>query len=117
MPSVICKVKFLWDWEDVKEDTSALYTEGKEFISLALDYDKNATQPKGDNCHKDRGGKRGDTAKFVFPAQGGYGPEPALRADTFPFKVTCCKTRVWSSYSESWREGALMGQSGVMFQA
>jgi hypothetical protein len=116
VPKAIGKVRLLWDWEDVPEDVSIHFKQAKAFTKDSINYQKKATKPKGDNCHKDRGGKRGDTAKSVFPAQGGYAEAAALTADAFPFKVERAGTRTWSSYSESWRSGKLMGKTGVMFQ-
>lgn len=116
VPKALGQVKFLWEWEDVPEDKSRLKKKAKEFVELAIDYEKATTKPKGDNCHKDRGGKRGDTAAHVFPAQGGYAEADALTAGSFPFKVEACTKRTWSSYSYSWRSGLLKGKSGVMFQ-
>ncbi len=116
VPKAIGKVRLLWDWEDSKEDVSIHFTQGKEFIKDSIDYYRKSTKPKGDNCHKDRGGKRGDDTKPVFPAQAGYAEAAALTADTFPFKVESGGTRKWSSYSETWRTGNLIGKTGVMFQ-
>ena len=116
VPKAIGKVRVLWDWEDPKEDVSIHFKQGKEFIKDSIDYHRKSTKPKGDNCHKDRGGKRADNAKPVFPPQAGYAEADALTADTFPFKVESGGTRKWSSYSETWRTKNLMGKTGVMFQ-
>jgi len=116
VPKAIGKVRLLWDWRDSPEDLSIHFTQAKEFLEPALDYDKNVTKPKGDNCHKDRGGKRGDDTKPVFPTRPGYPEKAALDANKFPFKVDRCATRKWSSYSETWRTGKLMGKTGVSFQ-
>ena len=116
VPKAIGKVRLLWDWEDVAEDLSIHFTEAKEYLTDTLNYYKTSSEPKGDNCHKDRGGKRGAGAKLVFPAQAGYAPAPALTAGSFPFKVEQCGTRKWSSYCETWPTGKLMGMGGSMFQ-
>ena len=116
VPKAIGKVRLLWDWEDVPEDVSIHYSQGKAYVKDSINYQKKGTKPKGDNCHKDRGGKRGDDSKPVFPSQGGYAAADTLTADSFPFKVESGATRKWSSYSESWRSGKLMGKTGVMFQ-
>lgn len=116
VPKAIGKVRLLWDWEDVPEDVSIHFTQAKEYITDTLNYDKAVTGPKGDNCHKDRGGKRGDDAKIVFPAQAGYTPAATLTAGSFPFKVEQCGTRKWSSYCETWNTGKLVGMGGVIFQ-
>jgi hypothetical protein len=116
VPKAIGKVRLLWDWEDVQEDLSIHFQQAKEYLTDTLDYDKETTRPKGDNCHADRGGKRGSNLKLVFPAQAGYAPAPALTAGSFPFKVEQCATRGWSSYGETWPTGKLMGMGGAMFQ-
>jgi hypothetical protein len=117
VPKVIGRVKLLWDWQDTKEDVSMHFTQAKEWLVDALNYDVAATRPKGDNCHKDRGGKRGDDSKPVFPARTPPAVDAAaVTAGKFPFTVTRCTTRKWSSYSETWRTGQLMGKTGVSFQ-
>jgi hypothetical protein len=116
VPKAIGKVRLLWSWEDVKEDLSIHFTEAKEYLTDTLDYCTQSSEPKGDNCHKDHGGKRGDDAKLVFPAQAGYAPAATLTAGSFPFKVEQCATRKWSSYCETWPTGKLMGMGGVVFQ-
>ena len=79
-PKAIGKTKFLWDWES----RAAAVT--STFASNAQNYDVNVTQPTGQNCHKDRGGKRGG-GKPVFPEQDGYGPRDDPKDDDFPFEV------------------------------
>ncbi len=116
IPKAVGKIRLLWDYTDPDESMASQFDKAKEFLELAIDYYKATTKPKGDNCHKDRGGKRGDAAKYIFPAQAGYAPADALTADTFPFKVVVGSTRKWSSYSETWPTGKLMGKTGVMFQ-
>jgi hypothetical protein len=116
VPKAIGRVRLLWEMEDSDEDVSIHFNKAKEFIKDAINYNKKATKPKGDNCHKDRGGKRGDDAQPVFPAQGGYAEADVLVADSFPFKVAAATTRKWSAYSETWRTGKLMGKTGIMFQ-
>lgn len=130
------KAKFLWDWEDVDEDVDGQQGQAKPkaFIKNAITYYKDGTDaaraaedhtyPKGDNCHVDRGGKRGPGAKAVFPEQAGYDPKDALDVGKFPFKVvagsgsadTRPKKRKWASYSQGWTKGKLKGQTGVVFQ-
>ena len=116
VPKAIGKVRLLWNWEDVAEDLSIHFTQAKEYLTATLNYYKQSSKPKGDNCHKDRGGKRGSTTKLVFPAQAGYAPADTLTAGAFPFKVEQCGTRKWSSYCETWPTGKLKGMGGVMFQ-
>lgn len=117
VPKAIGKVRVLWDWwDDAPEDLSMHFVEATEFLRDTLDYDKAVTKPTGDNCHKDRGGKRGDDTKPVFPKRGGDADAAALTPGKFPFKVDPAGTRKWSSYSETWRTGFLMGKTGVLFQ-
>ncbi len=116
VPKAIGRVRLLWDWRDDPEQTGHLFGKAKEFVKPALDYDKKATRPNGDNCHMDRGGKRGDDSKPVFAVRPGYAEAPALTADSFPFKVISGTKRKFSAYSETWRSGKLMGKTGVLFQ-
>lgn len=124
-------VRFMWDWEDPAEDVDGVQAAAKPktFIKDAINYykdgtdstraAKNHTYPKGDNCHVDRGGKRGPDAKPVFPAQAGYDPKATLEAGKFPFKVITggsLKKRKWASYSHAWTKGKLKGKTGVVFQ-
>lgn len=130
-PKALGKVKFLWDAEDAPESGGSVYAghhaKAKTFLDASVDYDKDKTHPKGDNCHKDRGGKRGDDAKFFFPKQAGYGygfggdfdgdpQQDNLKDREFPFKVEPCGTRKWSSFSYAWTKGALASKTGVLFQ-
>jgi hypothetical protein len=112
------KVKFLWDWSDPDEDVAGTQTEAipKAFITDSIDYRKAKTVPKGDNCHLDRGGKRGDGAPPMFPPQTGYDPKPALDAGKFPFKVEASKNRKWAALSQGWNSGKLKGTTGVVFR-
>ncbi len=110
-PKALGKVAFLWDWESKASATS------QTFADDAADYDKDKTKPKGLNCHADRGGKRGDAGKPVFPVQAGYDAKSALDAGKFPFKVeACADPRKWAACSYAWREGAAAGKTGVVFQ-
>lgn len=131
-PKALGKVKFLWDVEEVDEKDKSQYggfqPVAKTFIDNAVNYYKDnkhaynldalgkAQQPKGENCHKDRGGRRGDIAKAFFPIQPGYSPKDTLKAGKFPFKVEKCETRKWAAYSYAWTEGALANKTGVLFQ-
>lgn len=78
VPEAVGKVRLQWDYEDEAEDVSRHFTEAKEYLEASLDRYRDTTKPKGDNCHRDHGGKRGDDGKSVFPAQAGYAPEDAL---------------------------------------
>jgi hypothetical protein len=113
-PKALGNTKFLWDWEDVKEDTSRHHPKAKAFLDKALDYYKTTTQPKGDNCHKDLGGKRADDTNRVIPAEAGYAAQATLQDGVFPFKVEAGKTRKWASYSYGWGSGKLAGKTGVV---
>jgi len=129
-PKALGKARFLWDAEDVAEASGSVYgghhAKAKSFLDASVDYEKDTTHPKGDNCHKDRGGKRGDDTKFFFPKQKGYGygfggdfdadaQQDALKEREFPFKVEPCATRKWSSYSYAWTRGTLASKTGVLF--
>lgn len=130
-PKALGKVKFMWDAEDIAENKGSVYAghhaKAKIFVDSSTNYDKDTTKPKGDNCHKDRGGKRGDDTKTVFPKQTGYGygfggsfdsdaQQDTVKDRVFPFKVEPCTTRKWSSYSYAWTKGALASKTGVLFQ-
>jgi hypothetical protein len=111
--------KFLWDWEDPEEDTSvAGDPKPVAYVKEAIKFKKDATDnsPKGDNCHKDRGGKRGASDKPIFPKQDGYDAKDNLEAGKFPFKVEKCKVRKWAATSKGWSKGNLKGKTGVVFQ-
>ena len=116
------KVKFLWDWEDPDEDVAGQQTHTvppKTFISSAIDYYKagtDQTYPKGDNCHKDRGGKRGPGAAAIFPPQPGYDPKDALDAGKLPFVVEASTERKWAALSQGWTKGIAKGKTGVAFR-
>jgi hypothetical protein len=114
-PKALGKVKFLWDYEDVAEDTSAHHAAAKTFLDAALDYDKVKTTPNGDNCHGDRGGKRGGGV-HVFPSKSGYAPTAKLEPFKWPFSVSRCTKRTGSALSTGWGDGAVAGKSGVLFQ-
>jgi hypothetical protein len=110
-PKALGGTKFLWDWE------SKLVAPTNTFVTKAQDYLKDKTKPKGQNCHKDRGGKRGDDTKLIFPEQAGYDAADTLTDGSFPFEVK--KTddpRKWASYSKAWRKGKLASKTGVLFQ-
>ena len=121
--------KFLWDWTDPAENVAGQQGAAAKplaFLNDAINYYNNGTDttragadhtyPIGDNCHVDRGGKRGPGAKPVFPVQAGYAPAATLTMGSFPFPVVACKTRVWASLSQGWTSGLLKGKTGVHFQ-
>ena len=112
-PKALGKTKFLWDWE------SKLDAPTSAFVKNAQDCYKATTKPKGENCHKDRGGKRAETdaAKGVFPPQAGYDAKSTLSEGVFPFEVKANDDkRKWASYSTAWREGKLASKTGVLFR-
>jgi hypothetical protein len=118
-PLAVGAVRLLWDWEDVAEVVSQHHAKAKTFISNAIDYNKSKTAPKGDNCHVDRGGKRGPVAKSVFPAQAGVAPAATVSDGTFPFKVEAGSSpdgRTFSSFSHAWGSGLYAGKTGVLLQ-
>lgn len=122
------KVKFLWDWEDPDEDVAGQQGQAapRAFINNAIAYYKNGTDatragddhtyPTGDNCHLDRGGKRGPGAAAIFPAQAGYDPKDTLDAGAFPFKVEASTERKWAALSQGWTKGKMKGKTGVVFR-
>jgi hypothetical protein len=101
--------KILWDWECVSPDLSALHAAAKTYEETAQNYNKDVSKPKGENCHKDRGGKRADDgAAVVFSSDSGGG--------TYPFPVTAGSTRKWSGLSGPAPSGAKEGLSGAIFR-
>lgn len=117
-PGSLGKLRFIWDWESKSKAMEEIeYRDNHAFVNDAQDYLVNATKPKGQNCHKDRGGKRGDNAKPVFPRQAGYDPKEALDDGIFPFKVEACPAeRKWAAVSYPWRDKELACKTGVIFQ-
>lgn len=115
-PKAIGKVKFLWDWES-KTQAVGTGKHSDSFVNNAQDYLQAKTKPKGQICHKDRGGKRGTGANPVFPKQAGYDPKDALDAGKFPFEVEAVKEkRTWAAFSYAWTDKKLAGKTGVVFQ-
>lgn len=107
-PMALGHTKFLWDWESLSA------APGTPFADAALNYDVDKTKPKGRNCHKNRGGKRGGGE--VYCKHAGYDP-PTAQDGKFPFKVVGSgKPREWAAYSEAWREGVFASKTGVIFQ-
>ena len=115
-PKALGNTRFLWDWEDVRERTGRHHADAKTFLDAALDYDKQKTHPKGDNCHKDRGGKRGPGAKPVFEVAAGHAPQASSPEGQFPFKVEAAAHRRWAVMSRAWGSGEFAGKTGVLFR-
>lgn len=115
-PRALAGLPLAWEWLDVAEDTSAHAALPKAFLDAALDFDKDLTEPAGDNCHVDRGGKRGPAAEPVFSEQAGYAPQASLSAGSFPFKVERYVERANVARSYAWTDGAAGGKTGVMFE-
>jgi hypothetical protein len=109
-------VRILWDWKDVPEVVSQHHAKAKTFIEKAIDYDKKKTAPTGDNCHVDRGGKRGPAAASVFPKQPGVKQAATVADGTFPFKVEAGAHREFSSFSYAWGSGEFAGKTGILLQ-
>jgi hypothetical protein len=119
------RARVLWDFTDPKQSLDAYLATAlaappatnksagaKPFIDKALNYDATATRPKkGDNCHVDRGGKRGSAAGIpvVFAAADDG-------ATNFPFAVKAGGTRFWGAISEFQKSGADNGRTGVLFR-
>lgn len=78
------------------------------FLQQALDFDQNVSEPPGQNCHVERGGKRGPGAPPVFPPHNGTG--------TFPFEVVNPATGNWCATSKVADAGPHAGKTGVVFQ-
>ena len=100
---------------------TGLLRDDLDYLENALDY-KPVTgvpdYPNGNNCHEDRGGKRGPNhPNRIFPLQAGYAPAPALAANQFPFGVQAAIQRPWAAISQAWSGGDLQaaGKSGVIF--
>ena len=115
-PGALGDLAVAWTWIDVVEDTSGHHPKAKAFLDQALDFDKDLTDPVGDNCHVDRGGKRGPDGDPVFPPQGGCAPTDSVAAGTFPFKVETWVERPAIAISRPWPSGAMAGKTGVLFE-
>ncbi|MCX4240635.1 hypothetical protein [Paraliomyxa miuraensis] len=115
-PRALAGVKIAWEWIDVAEDTSSHHAKAKAYLDAALDFDKDLTEPAGDNCHVDRGGKRGPGADPVFPEQAGQAPSGSLTAGTFPFEVARYLERADMAITKAWTDGVVGGKTGVLFE-
>ncbi len=115
-PRALAGLALAWEWLDVAEDTSALHAPAKTYVDAAIDFDKDLTEPTGDDCHVDRGGKRGPGADPVFPEQAGYAPQAALAAARFPFAVQRHVERANVAVSHAWTDGVAGGKTGVLFE-
>lgn len=115
-PRALAELPIAWEWLDVAEDTSAHHAAAKTYLDAALDFDADLTEPTGDNCHVDRGGKRGPGADPVFPEQAGQAPQGSLTAGTFPFAVERYVERPSVATSKAWTDGVVGGKTGVLFE-
>lgn len=115
-PRALAGLPIAWEWLDVAEDTSAHHAKAKAYLDAALDFDKDLTEPAGDNCHVDRGGKRGPGAAPVFPEQAGQAPSGSLTAGTFPFEVKRHVERANVALTTAWTHGVAGGKTGVLFE-
>ncbi|WNZ65250.1 hypothetical protein QEG98_17435 [Myxococcus sp. MxC21-1] len=104
-PKALGRVRFLWDWEDETEAIEHHAPTARAFLKHALDRHCSTSQPKGDNAHRDVGGKRGAPSLAVFPRQAGYAPQAEPRDGAFPFRVTPCNKRGWAAYSRPGPQG------------
>ena len=102
-PDAVGPQPVLFEWIDTAEDTSALAGKQLDYVTKALDYFTATTNPKGDNCHMSRGGKRGDDIVKVFPESN----DPTK----FPYVVKKGAVRNWAVVST-----ADKGMAGVIFQ-
>jgi hypothetical protein len=107
-------VKVLFDWvdRDLPARTIAENLRNPDagaFVLRALNYKPNTGDepPDCNNCHIDRGGKRGGTDR-IFPAQDGAG--------SLPFVVTQCPTRKWAAFSQALTVGPNACRAGVLLQ-
>ncbi|HVS70490.1 MAG TPA: hypothetical protein VHQ47_04465 [Phycisphaerae bacterium] len=110
-PWALGKLRCLWDFEDMKDDTTQLAAPPATFVIRSENFDIGSTHPKGDNCYETRGGKRGASGSShpIFPNQAGYD-------DVFPFPVEPASTRDWAALSQAWRTGKYVNKTGVMFR-
>jgi hypothetical protein len=115
-PKALGRVRFLWDWEDAAEDLTRHTPTARTYLEQALKRQCSTSRPRGDNAHRDVGGKRGLPSSCVFPKQSGYAPQASPKEGTFPFRVVPCRKRGWAAYSEAWTSGAFAGRTGVLFQ-
>lgn len=115
-PRALAGLPLAWAWLDVPEDTSAHHAAAKAFVDAALDFDRDLTEPPGDDCHVDRGGKRGPGAAPVFPEQAGQAPQPSLSPGVFPFQVVRDAERPNVAHSLAWTDGVAAGKTGVVFE-
>lgn len=103
-PQTHGELKVLWDVTDVPEAGTAV----EDFVATALDYHVSSGAPPGDNCHADRGGKRGASVPSYFEAVPGSMPTYFAR----------CERRGWSATTEVAipGEGPYPGRTGILFR-
>lgn len=115
-PRALAGLELAWEWLDEAEDTATQHAAAKTYLDAAIDFDKDLTEPAGDNCHVDRGGKRGPGADPVFPPQAGQAAAAAFSAGTFPFEVKPYVERANVALSRAWTDGVAGGKTGVLFE-
>lgn len=117
-PRALGGVRVLWDFEDVNENLDIHHSEPRAYVGQSVAFDVGTTKPPGDNCHKDRGGKRSanGTDSPIFPAKAGYAPKDTADDAAFPFAVEACDKRKWAALSKPWTKGEFKGKTGVVFQ-
>jgi hypothetical protein len=130
------RARFMWDVEDPDEVPQpepagrAANDKARKFVKKSIKYYNkskdstrsadNETYYQGDNCHVDRGGRRGPGATIHFPDQAGYAAQATLNAAQFPFQVgstlVAPTKRLWAAFSIGWTSGKLKGYTGVLFR-
>jgi hypothetical protein len=115
-------LRILWDWEDpCLEKERGTSTE--EFLNWAFNKKNPEGKkrvsndfPRSTNCHKDFGGKIGDSATPVFPLYDGCDGE--VEDGVFPFAVEPVSNRKWAVLSTVFtgEDENCAGRTGVVFQ-
>jgi hypothetical protein len=109
-PTAVGSMHVQFEWLDVSENPATLVGKQKDYVLKASDYFKATTLPSGLACHKDRGGKRGESVLKVFPEN----------KDTTKFPCYVKKVpdggRSWAVTSTARSVvGAQQGLAGVIF--
>lgn len=108
VPEAVGPLKVLFEWIDASEH-GTLAGKQKDYIEKAVDWYKATTNPSGEACHLDRGGKRGDDITKVFPEN--------TDTSKFPFEVKKGSARTWAAVSTARiAAGDQKGMAGVIFR-